>query len=63
MLDPLPEHAIEGRQVLRRDQQWTGTLTCSCGWTMEVGPFPATLLVSDALAAAWAGHLDHAERR
>jgi hypothetical protein len=59
--DPSPAsgdgHAVERRTMGRQDDRtWVGTLVCSCGWTLEVGPYAQRSIVSETLASSWAGH-------
>ena len=51
------EHSVVHRKVSRRaDQAWVGTMACSCGWTIELGPYEARSVVSEGLEAERAKH-------
>ena len=52
----LVEHVVEKRRLTKAECGWRGYVSCSCGWTAEVGPSVAALLVHDELGHKWADH-------
>ena len=58
MLTGVQDHVVEGRQLWGRSGEWVGTLACSCGWSIEVGPVLWTAQIADAWAAEWSDHVD-----
>lgn len=58
----MAEHLVERRCMSRQEGHgWVGSLACSCGWTLEVGPYGARSVVTETMASAWAGHSDAGE--
>jgi hypothetical protein len=51
-------HAVETRHLERREHGgWAGRLVCSCGWSVDVGPFRTSYIVSDVMAERWLDHM------
>ena len=50
-------HSVERRKVTRRaDEMWVGSVACSCGWIVEIGPYGAREVVTEGLTADWEAH-------
>jgi len=54
-----PEHTVTERRTFREDVlDWSGFLTCSCGWRTEVTHRPSREIAEVGLQAAWIEHSD-----
>jgi hypothetical protein len=58
MLASLRDHVMVKREISKGDAGWRGHLACSCGWSILLGPFVASLVVVHEMAESWTEHVE-----